>query len=273
MKKVMKAAFDSAFEFREEPTGEWVIKGYALRYNEPTSMGKFDEVIMPGAADGCMGDDVRCLLNHDSNIILGRTTVGSCIIGNDEQGVWYECRLDPTNPQHQSVYASIKRGDISQSSFAFSVGPNGAAMVKDETTGRMVRQISQIAKLYDVSPVVYPAYESTSVEARKKEVQGEARSYLDPEALTEVDMANIVEVHKAYDNLIMALQKAVGETKGRETLEVFANQLSQALYGQEAFEWYTGVEPSSEEGEMEAKHSIPNMELRLRVLQIETLTT
>ena len=128
--------FGSDFQVRAEGD-QWIIKGYALKYNERTSLGKFDEEILPGAADNCMGDDVRCLLNHDGNQILGRTASGTCSIGHDEIGVWYECQLNSSNPVHQACYESVKRGDISQSSFAFSIAAGGAVMEKDETTGRM----------------------------------------------------------------------------------------------------------------------------------------
>lgn len=140
------------------------IRGYAAVFDSPSeNLGGFVEVIAKGAFDGVLKDDVRALFNHDANLILGRTKSGTCTIGVDETGLWYE--INPADTQTaRDLLVSLKRGDVDQSSFAFSVSREGQTW--DEGTGTLTRTITKIAKLYDVSPVTYPAYPDTEACAR-----------------------------------------------------------------------------------------------------------
>lgn len=159
----------------DETPNEVEIFGYAAVFNSQTNLGWMDEVIMPGAFDNCLTNDVRCLLNHDPNVVLGRgnnstqnyeAKSSTMLIGVDTHGLWYRVRLDLENPQHKSVYLSIKRGDISQSSFAFDVKESLWEKTPDGENN--LRKIVKCDMLYDVSPVTYPAYADTSVAKRSK---------------------------------------------------------------------------------------------------------
>jgi uncharacterized protein len=141
-----------------------VLSGYAAVFGSTTEIaGLFKERIAPGAfADAAKRDDVRALFNHDSNYVLGRTTSGTLRLVEDERGLRYD--VDPPETQWaRDLMVSVARGDVSQSSFAFEV-------TEEEwdygQRGEMPIRTIKAVKLYDVSPVTYPAYEATTVSAR-----------------------------------------------------------------------------------------------------------
>lgn len=150
-------------ETRED--GAMRLVGYAALYNTPTEIaGLFREQIEPGAFTEAVGrDDVRALWNHDPNVVLGRTTSGTLRLDADGTGLKYEVALNPQDAEHQRVYQMVQRGDVSQSSFGFEV--TGQRWEEAEGEKLPTRVITK-AKLYDVSPVTYPAYPQTTVTAR-----------------------------------------------------------------------------------------------------------
>ena len=107
-------------EVREAEGEEMVLEGYAAVFNSETDLGHFREVIKPGAFDDVMTNDVRALINHDPNLVLGRTTNGTLTLEQDERGLKYRVKLGGQQ-YAKDFYESVKRGDISQSSFAFTI--------------------------------------------------------------------------------------------------------------------------------------------------------
>ena len=160
--------YDSTLEVREED-GEMIIEGYAALYNSETDLGVFRESISPGAFDDVLNDDVRALINHDPSLILGRSSAGTLELSTDELGLKYRVKLGEQQ-YAKDLYTSIKRGDISQSSFAFTI--EDQSWSEDRST----RKVEKVAKLLDVSPVTYPAYKSATVAARKEEEPKEIRT-------------------------------------------------------------------------------------------------
>lgn len=142
------------------------IEGYAALFNSRTEIWPgFYEEIAPGAFKDAIGkSDVRALFNHDQNRILARTSSGTLQIGEDDKGLWYRFEM-PDTTEGNDLLTMIKRGDISQSSFAFTVKASEWIEENDNTTLRIIKECEQ---LFDVSPVTYPAYQDTSVTARKK---------------------------------------------------------------------------------------------------------
>src|SRR5690625_2098621 len=141
------------------------IIGYGARFNELSEvLYFFREKIEPGAfKDALEKSDVRALINHDPNHVLGRTKSGTLTLIEDEVGLRYE--IDPPDTSYANdLLVSIKRGDITQSSFAFTVSKDGESW--DESGDIPIRTIHKFDEIFDVSPVTYPAYESTSVGAR-----------------------------------------------------------------------------------------------------------
>jgi HK97 family phage prohead protease len=145
-----------------------VIGGIAAVINSVTDLGYFEEVIEQGAFDNALSKeyDIRCLFNHEADLILGRTTAGTCsVFVNGDGNLEYTWVPDYDNPTHMSVVRSIMRGDITQSSFAFTIKEQSWS--ESEKYGSMgKRSIRTIEDLYDVSPVTYPAYQDTEADAR-----------------------------------------------------------------------------------------------------------
>jgi len=144
------------------------IGGIAAVINSVTDLGYFEEVIERGAFDNALNKeyDIRCLFNHEAELILGRTKASTCnVFVNADGNLEYTWIPDYENPTHMSVVRSIMRGDITQSSFAFTIKEQKwSDSTKYGTMGK--RTITVIEDLYDVSPVTYPAYADTEADAR-----------------------------------------------------------------------------------------------------------
>ncbi len=144
------------------------IGGIAAVINSVTDLGYFEEVIERGAFDYALNKeyDIRCLFNHEAELILGRTKADTCkVFVNADGNLEYTWVPDYENPTHMSVVRSIMRGDITQSSFAFTIKEQKwSDSTKYGTMGK--RTITVIEDLYDVSPVTYPAYADTEADAR-----------------------------------------------------------------------------------------------------------
>jgi HK97 family phage prohead protease len=166
---IEKRTITGTIEYRAE--GDAMPKelgGIAAVVNSVTDLGYFEEVIAPGAFDYALQKDydIRCLFNHESELILGRTKANTCKVFVNAQGnLEYTWVPDYENPTHVSVVRSIMRGDITQSSFAFTIREQ--TWTESEKYGTMgKRVVNVIEDLYDVSPVTYPAYEDTEADAR-----------------------------------------------------------------------------------------------------------
>lgn len=142
-----------------------VFTGYAAVFNEWSNpLGKFRERIAPGAfAKAIQEDDVRALMNHDANYVLGRNRSGTLRLWEDDHGLGYEVQA-PDAQWARDLRESVRRGDVSQCSFSFIA-------VRDEwsaSQGVHERTLLE-ARLYDVSIVTYPAYPMTEASARSAE--------------------------------------------------------------------------------------------------------
>lgn len=141
------------------------LGGYASVFNTETVIaGLFREQIAPGAfTEAVTQDDVRALFNHDPNFVIGRTASGTLTLREDETGLAYDA-LPPDTQWARDLLVSVGRGDISQSSFGFAVESDD--WTRPERSGDLPLRTIRKAKLYDVSPVTYPAYESTTTAVR-----------------------------------------------------------------------------------------------------------
>ncbi|MBW8815585.1 MAG: HK97 family phage prohead protease [Caulobacterales bacterium] len=145
-----------------------VVRGHAAVFGQLSEdLGGFREQIAPGAfasaVDG--SDDVRALFNHDPNYILGRNRAKTLRLKEDARGLAIEIDAPQTDTIRDLVLEPIRRGDVSQMSFGFSVRPNGQDWAKDDE-GRVIRTLKSL-RTFDVSPVVFPAYPQTDVGLRE----------------------------------------------------------------------------------------------------------
>lgn len=138
------------------------IEGYAAVFNQLSEdLGGFVEQIDPAAFDEAVAGDVRALWNHDPNYVLGRTSSGTLKLQVDQNGLRVVIHTPDTQWARDAV-TSIRRGDVSQMSFKFRT-------LKDRwaqgDAGKVIRTLLKV-EIYDVSPVTFPAYPQTSVQAR-----------------------------------------------------------------------------------------------------------
>lgn len=138
-----------------------VLEGYAAVFDEETDLGAFREKIAPGAFDDVLDNDVRLLVDHNPPP-LARTTNGTLQLSVDERGLKYRAELVDTQAA-RDLYEMVKRGDINQSSFAFTIAE------QEYDSEKELRTVTKVAKLFDVAPVCFAAYPQTDVAARKKE--------------------------------------------------------------------------------------------------------
>ena len=150
-------------ELRAESTADGVIvRGYAAVFDSLSeNLGNFREMIMPGAFDNVLNNDVVALLNHDNNIVFGRTTSGTLKLSVDERGLVSEIRM-PNTQQANDTIELMKRGDISKMSFGFIVDRDKW----EESERGFVREVKEVKKLIDVSLVTRPAYNETTAAVR-----------------------------------------------------------------------------------------------------------
>ena len=156
----------SCSELRMSGDGRTLV-GYAAVFNQETQIGDarcgFREVVAPGAfKDSLASDDCRALWNHDSACVLGRKSAGSLRMVEDDHGLRVEIDL-PETQCGRDVAALVKRGDVTGMSFGFETK-------RDEwNSDRTVRTL-RACRLFDVSPVTYPAYEGTDVALRSRDL-------------------------------------------------------------------------------------------------------
>jgi HK97 family phage prohead protease len=158
---------------RQEDAESRKVEGYALLFNTTSDNLSFEEVIEPSALDGVIArSDVFALLNHRKDRgILARSNMGegSLTLEVDEKGLKYTFDA-PKTALGEELLENLRRGEINQSSFAFTVREDKWTKKED---GSWKRNIIQFDELYDVSPVYNAAYSQTSVYMRGKELEEE----------------------------------------------------------------------------------------------------
>jgi len=129
--------------------------GGIFPFKEKVRKGAFSQTIEK--------DDIRALFNHDPNYVLGRNKAGTLELKEDETGLYVRI-IPPDTQAARDLITSIERGDINQMSFGFTVEEEKW----DTVEGIDVRELRKV-KLFDVSPVTFPAYPSTDVGVRAME--------------------------------------------------------------------------------------------------------
>lgn len=152
-------------ETRQEGEPQRIV-GHAAVFDTEISLypGVREKVAKGAFVDSIVKDDIRALFNHDPNIVLGRNKSGTLSLNEDSKGLLYEVQ-PPDTQQARDVMELIRRGDISQNSFGFRVIDQDWDELED---GTLVRTLKRV-KLFDVSPVTYPAYPTTDLKLRTEE--------------------------------------------------------------------------------------------------------
>lgn len=152
-----------------DATQDMVIEGYALLFNTMSEdLGGFREIINPNALDDVDVSDVKCLINHDFNYVIGRTQSGSLTLTVDNKGLYFKCYL-PNTSYARDIYENIKAGNVNQCSFFYTLPPEDQnSRTWQVIDGEYVQTINKIDQLIEVSIVTIPAYIDTSVEVAQR---------------------------------------------------------------------------------------------------------
>lgn len=144
-------------DFSDQQTPK--ITGYAAVFNNTTEIWSgFFERVAPGAfSKTIQSDDVRALWNHNADYPLGRNKAGTLTLTEDGKGLRYSI-LAGERSYEKDLIANIKRGDVSQSSFGFNIVEQ--TLTRDNEKKTVTRTLNEV-KLFDVSPVTFPAYPQT----------------------------------------------------------------------------------------------------------------
>lgn len=158
--------YNAQFQTRSENDKRY-IEGYFVRFDDRYQLwGGNYETISPNAFDNTLNRDILSLWNHDSNYPLGRTTNGTLLLRVDNVGVFGTVEINPNDTFAMDAYARIQRGDVKQCSFGFDILKES---ITNHDDGIIEFRIEEV-ELWEVSPVTFPAYEQTSISARKSDL-------------------------------------------------------------------------------------------------------
>lgn len=162
----------SSFKTRETEESEMFVEGYFAVFGSTYKMWDgMEETIDPHAFDETIGDDIRCLTNHKSELVLGRTKAGTLTLELDDVGLFGRVRINPKDSQAVDLYERVRRGDVDQCSFGFDILEQEYDYRQD---GSVLTTLKKV-KLYEVSVVTFPRYEDTYVQARQKDFEAEQK--------------------------------------------------------------------------------------------------
>lgn len=187
------------------------LEGLAVVFNQPGKIGTMTEVIHPDALRGVDLDGIVLITNHDGSGIPLARSPKTLALTVTEQGLEMRASL-PDTEQARAVYEAVKRGDLSQMSFAFDIG----AADYDEQT--QTRTITQISKVYEISIVNFAAYTQTHVEARnaqeeEKTMFNPITANLEANRNTVTDTHNTPEYRAAFYKTLMGKELTDGENR------------------------------------------------------------
>ena len=154
------------FRVRED-NDDLTIEGYFAVFGDIYELWPgATESIDRHAFDMQIGADVRALIDHHTELVLGRTTAGTLVLAPDDHGLFGRIRINREDSDAMNLYARVKRRDVTQCSFGFDIGEERMDVRED---GSVHWTILRVDPLYEVSICTFPAYAATGVEARRKE--------------------------------------------------------------------------------------------------------
>lgn len=155
------------FQTREE-NGKRYIDGYFAVFNSEYWVGPTAfETIDPGAFVLERDRDVRALTNHDTTLVLGRTTAGTLELRVDGRGLFGSILINEKDQDAVNTYERVRRGDVNQCSFGFNILKDA---IERRADGLTVWHLEEV-ELHEVSICTFPAYPETSVSVRAAELE------------------------------------------------------------------------------------------------------
>ena len=159
-----------ATDFTTREDGEeLLIEGYFAVFNSNYEIWPgASESIAPGAfAKSLESDDIRALTNHNTDLVLGRNRAGTLILKEDTHGLWGSIRINPKDSDAVNTRERVLRGDVSQCSIGFDIREEETEFRDDGSVHWTIKDV----KLWEVSVCTFPAYESTNVQARQRDLE------------------------------------------------------------------------------------------------------
>lgn len=158
----------SNFKVRETSDNEKRIEGYFSIFDGVYEIAPgMTESVSPNAFDETYHDDIRALINHDTSMVLGRTSAKTLELKVDSHGLWGSILINPNDQDAMNMYARVERGDVNQCSFGFDILEETTEVREDGS----IHWILEKVKLHEVSVCTFPAYEGTEVKARAKDAK------------------------------------------------------------------------------------------------------
>ncbi|MBR5013444.1 MAG: HK97 family phage prohead protease [Bacteroidales bacterium] len=146
--------------------GNPIIEGYFAVFNSNYELWEgASESIAPTAFDNTLSGDIRALINHDTTLVIGRTTNGTLELKVDSRGLWGRIKINPKDQDAMNIHARVERGDVTQCSFGFYIREEETEYLPDGSIHWTLTDV----ELFEVSCCTFPAYEETSISARKRD--------------------------------------------------------------------------------------------------------
>lgn len=195
-KEIQIRSITNTLETRTNEDGELYLEGYFAVFNTLTELwpGAYEE-INPKAFDKTLGNDIRALINHNTEMVIGRNKANTLKLKPDSHGLWGKIKINQKDTDAMNAYARVERGDISGNSFGFNILAEETEYRDDGTVKWRINEID----LHEVSVVTFPQYPETNIQARKKEVEQHKERQLElrkskvKERLDNVKAINVTE--------------------------------------------------------------------------------
>ncbi|WP_251869825.1 HK97 family phage prohead protease [Enterococcus italicus] len=157
----------------QEPT----IEGYFAVFEQETELypGCFESIAQGAFDNSLKNNDIRCLFNHRTDLVLGREKAGTLKLTTDEHGLYGVVNINQNDDEAMNVYQRVKRGDITGCSFGFNPIQEEIIEQEDGTVRFNVKEADTV----EVSIVTFPAYPQTEIEARQASITNEVKRKLD----------------------------------------------------------------------------------------------
>lgn len=169
---------ETKFETREASDGseDLHIAGYFAVFDGIYDMGyQMSESIDPHAFDDAISGDVRFLIDHDTRLVLGRTSAHTGELRIDSHGLYGDVTINPKDQDAMNLHARVQRGDVNQCSIGFDILDEDTEIREDGSIHWTIKKV----KLYEVSVCTFPAYETTEVSARMNDAKNIRKRELD----------------------------------------------------------------------------------------------
>lgn len=165
---------NAQFNTREEEQDLFIEAYFSVFGGRYELWDKMFETVDHGAFHLERDTDVRALCDHETRIVLGRTTAGTLVLSVDEHGLFGRVKINREDQDAMNLYARVKRGDVSQCSFGFEILGEHEEVVNGET----IIHLTDV-KLWEVSVVTFPAYKDTVAYVRKEDFESKKQRKLE----------------------------------------------------------------------------------------------